>query len=337
MIIIFEPLGRLGNRLLLSAYGTALAQASGQPFLNFSLEEYRDLFPETRLPSWLPTWRFHKLVRATIVAFKRIPGTGRWFVRLDRQNATAHSPDNPEFVAAVKRRVLTIIEGWPDPARIGFSPQASIAIRHKFKPPPQVLRVARETVERARRGSDLLVGLHIRLTDYREYRQGIFYYDLRDYRRAMAKMTAMLPERRVAFLVCSDQEQDARSFGPFQVTIGLGTPLGDLHSLAECDYIIGPPSTYSLWAAFYGNKPLYHMIEPDPPKDLSAFMVPDGRFECIDLMLGDREIARRRKLRKTGIVPKRRAVRVDTPENALKPLVKLFGVAELKKALQSYD
>jgi hypothetical protein len=298
MIIIFEQLGRLGNRLLLSAYGMALAQASGQPFLNFSLEEYRDLFPQTRLPSWLPTWRFHKLVRAIIEALKRIPGTGRWFVHVDRQNTTAYSPDNPEFVAAVKRRALTIIEGWPDPARIGFSPQASKAIRHKFMPGPDVLRVAHDSVERARRGSDLLVGLHIRLTDYLKYREGIFYYDLRDYRRTMKKMTAMFPGKRVAFLVCSDQEQDAGAFAPFRVTIGPGTLLGDLHSLAECDYVIGPPSTYSLWAAFYGSKPLYHMIEPDPPANLSAFMVPDGRFECIDLMLDDRQIARRRELRK---------------------------------------
>jgi hypothetical protein len=337
MIIIFEPLGRLGNRLLLSAYGMALAQASGQPFLNFSLEEYRDLFPQTRLPSWLPTWRFHKFVRAALVGLKKIPGARRWFVRLDRQNAAAHSPDNPDFVAAVKCRLLTIIEGWPDPARIGFSPQASIAIRHKFMPPPYVLRVARDTVERARRGSDLLVGLHIRQTDYREYREGIFYYDRQDYRRAMKKMTAIFTGRRVAFLVCSDQEQNAHTFAPFRITMGPGTPLGDLHSLAECDYVIGPPSTYSLWAAFYGSKPLYHMIEPDPPNDLSAFTVPDGRFECIDLMLDDRKIARRRGLGKTGIVPKTRTIRVDTPENALKPLVKLFGVAELKKALQSYN
>jgi hypothetical protein len=31
----------------------------------------------------------------------------------------------------------------------------------------------------------------------------------------------------------------------------------DLYLLAKCDYIIGPPSTFSLWASFYGSKPLY--------------------------------------------------------------------------------
>src|SRR5579864_7047234 len=106
-----------------------------------------------------------------------------------------------------------------------------------------------------------------------------------------------------AFLICSDERQEAATFAPFPVTVGQGTLLGDLFSLAGCDYVVGPPSTYSLWAAFYGRKPLYHMIEPEPPRDLSSFMVPEGRFDCIDLKLHDREIERRRlsRVHHTGV------------------------------------
>lgn len=265
----------------------ALERASGQKFLNFSLEEYRDHFPKTR---WhFPNWRLHRLVRAAILGLKHISGTQSWFVRLNRENAGAYSPDNPEFLAEVNRRRLTIIEGWPDPSRISFPTAAAHAIRSTFKPARHVLRVARQTVKRARRGSDLLVGVHIRLTDYREYRSGIFYYPLSVYQRTMSQMSKLLSGRRVAFLVCSDEPQRAADFAPFPVTIGPGSELGDLHSLASCDYVVGPPSTYSLWAAFYGNKPLYHMIRPTPPPSLSAFSIPDGRFDCIDLKLDELE------------------------------------------------
>ena len=41
MIVIFEPYGRLCNRLFLSAYGMALARASDQRFVNLSLGDYR--------------------------------------------------------------------------------------------------------------------------------------------------------------------------------------------------------------------------------------------------------------------------------------------------------
>jgi hypothetical protein len=37
----------------------------------------------------------------------------------------------------------------------------------------------------------------------------------------------------------------------------------DLYSLARCDYVFGPPSTYSQWASFYGNKPLLHVFDRD--------------------------------------------------------------------------
>jgi len=30
----------------------------------------------------------------------------------------------------------------------------------------------------------------------------------------------------------------------------------DMYSLAKADYIIGPPSTFTMWASFYGSVPL---------------------------------------------------------------------------------
>jgi len=42
-----------------------------------------------------------------------------------------------------------------------------------------------------------------------------------------------------------------------QVGIGAGSAVGDMCALAKCDYIFGPLSTFSMWASFYGNKPLF--------------------------------------------------------------------------------
>jgi hypothetical protein len=297
MIVIFEPYGRLCNRLFLSAYGMALARASNQRLFNLSLGDYRYHFPAMRPPRGLPIWRFHLYMRALIVGLKRFPPARRWFVRVGWKDARAFSPDNPQFVAEIKKRFLTIIEGWADPSQMRFSPDTSEAIRTTFVPDAAVTEIAHATVSRAREGADVLIGVHIRQKDYRTYLQGFFYYQPEHYRRILEKMTAMFPGRRVAFLICSDEEQKAESFAPFQVTLGPGTVLEDLYSLAGCDYLIGPPSTFSLWAAFYAGKPLYHMIEPQPPADLSSFVIPDGHFECIDLKLFDPEAQRSRAQR----------------------------------------
>lgn len=52
-------------------------------------------------------------------------------------------------------------------------------------------------------------------------------------------------------------------FAGFQATFGSGDTVEDLYALAECDYLIGPPSTFTVWASFYGNVPLCHVHRPD--------------------------------------------------------------------------
>ncbi|HAX17707.1 MAG TPA: hypothetical protein DCY00_03825 [Actinobacteria bacterium] len=45
----------------------------------------------------------------------------------------------------------------------------------------------------------------------------------------------------------------------------------DLYSLALCDYIFGPPSTFSMWASFYGEVPLRFITNPDTDLSLDKF------------------------------------------------------------------
>ena len=45
----------------------------------------------------------------------------------------------------------------------------------------------------------------------------------------------------------------------------------DLYGLAACDYIIGPPSTYSHWASFWGKGPLRPLDSSDLQLKLGDF------------------------------------------------------------------
>jgi hypothetical protein len=77
----------------------------------------------------------------------------------------------------------------------------------------------------------------------------------------------------VAFLVCSDEP---RSFGEFPgLTVGFGTdsPVSDIYALAQCDYILGPKSTFSQWASFYGEKPLFQVCDTGDSAKLEHFRV----------------------------------------------------------------
>ncbi|MDH4129338.1 MAG: hypothetical protein OEV44_11315, partial [Spirochaetota bacterium] len=76
----------------------------------------------------------------------------------------------------------------------------------------------------------------------------------------------------VSFLFCSNEKIDKNLFKEINVNFGTGHLLEDLYSLAECDYIIGPPSTFSSWASFYGNVPLLQLLTKDQKIEISDFV-----------------------------------------------------------------
>jgi len=57
------------------------------------------------------------------------------------------------------------------------------------------------------------------------------------------------------------------------VTFGTGDLIEDMYAFARCDYLIGPPSTFTLWASFYGCVPLNLIRSSDQRQALADFRV----------------------------------------------------------------
>jgi hypothetical protein len=278
VIILSARSGQLGNRLLFCAYAISLAEASGQRLVNLSFGEYMHHFPGANKANGfyqVPLFA-HKALRFLIKLLHLLPPLQSFFVNLTMENSAGFSPGNPAFVSTVRNRRLTFLEGWFDVSKMTFPSPGHI--RAIFLPRPDVQKSVAEHLARARANADVLIGLHIRWGDYATFAEGRHFYSLETYREIMEKTAALFPHKKVAFLVCSSEPQQAKAFAPLAVTLGPGTVIGDLYSLAGCDYILGPPSTYTFWAAFYGLKPLYRLTKPDAPTNLDQFSIPDGDF-----------------------------------------------------------
>ena len=76
----------------------------------------------------------------------------------------------------------------------------------------------------------------------------------------MNECITLFSDKKIVFLICSDQVWKESDFQGFNVQLAKGQIIEDLYSLSKCDYILGAPSTYSAWASFYGNVPLYHIV-----------------------------------------------------------------------------
>jgi hypothetical protein len=75
----------------------------------------------------------------------------------------------------------------------------------------------------------------------------------------------------VGFLICSNEAINATMYQGLTVCFGTGDPVEDLYCLSACDYIIGPPSSFSAWAAFYGDKPIRWIVASDDVPAIESF------------------------------------------------------------------
>jgi len=69
-------------------------------------------------------------------------------------------------------------------------------------------------------------------------------------------------DKKIAFVICTNEKNiSLSSAGNFTVYNEERHFIEDMYLLSRCDHIIGPPSTFSIWASFYGCTPLYMIGE----------------------------------------------------------------------------
>ena len=142
-----------------------------------------------------------------------------------------------------------------------------------FRPVSNHYEAVESHIQKLRKSCDMLVGVHIRLGDYKNFEGGKYYYPLGEYKSVLDHVLTLMTGEKVKFMICSNEEVDLSLFNDQDVDKGLGETVEDLYALAGCDYIIGPPSTFTMWASFYGDTPLYMIKDPDKHFNLGDFEI----------------------------------------------------------------
>jgi hypothetical protein len=81
--------------------------------------------------------------------------------------------------------------------------------------------------------------------------------------------------------MCSNQKQDPTVFSSLAHFDPDGHLVVDMYSLAACDYIVGPPSTFSQWASFYGSVPLCIVRDAEHRLSLNDFVIFDATMSHV--------------------------------------------------------
>ncbi|MCA6595320.1 MAG: alpha-1,2-fucosyltransferase [Pseudanabaena sp. M046S1SP1A06QC] len=114
--------------------------------------------------------------------------------------------------------------------------------------------------EPARKECDILIGMHIRAGDFREWLDGMYFYDINNFQEAMSQATKVFQGKKIAFLICSNETWDNYLFDEYKVFFGSGQIVEDIYSLSQTDYLVAGYSSYAWWASLTGNVPIYSFL-----------------------------------------------------------------------------
>lgn len=290
--VITQKIGKLANRLILFAHVAAAGREHHFRVINPTFDEYAQYFEsfthalvpgyplhDSRMPAVLLPRARHLTHGLTRTVAGRLGANGA--IESHGSLVTSvHLRDfnefldlgSPEFLHLLASSRLVTLRGW------GFRDNECLKkhadfLRDLFTPIRSVQEHVAETLRDARQSEGVLIGVHVRRGDYRRFKGGSYFYDVEDYRRMMKHVLTQLRRSDVRFLICSDEEISLDAFSDFAVTRGNDLHVVDLYSLAGCDYIMGPPSSFTLWASFYGNRPLCWLLSSSASPNIRDFRI----------------------------------------------------------------
>ena len=294
MLVLSNKCGQLGNRLFAFAHLIAAAKENNFRIVNLSFDEYAKYFQFTsqdilcRYPhvkSYLTSDNVRsalfilnkavvKLLR--MVRFYNGPLHGMVIADLPEYQFTGdkfYNLKEKSFLRKAAKKKLLFLFGRFFRDYEGLNRHQE-AVKLFFTPIQPIRENVSLFFQKAKVDVDLvIIGVHVRRGDYKVFAEGKYFYSLTEYFDKMKELQLSLSDRKVKFIICSNEEIDLSLFDGLDVIKGPGHIVEDMYVLAMCDYIMGPPSTYTLWASFYGGKPLCRLKLIDKKLTLKDFEI----------------------------------------------------------------
>jgi hypothetical protein len=274
MVIIADKQGQLANRLFLLRAFIANAIEYQYTLIYNNFDDYLPYFeatasqgfaghrirPQISSPKVLNDYLQRVIANPDYLPIKVL----RKLNRLEYFNHQVYEVDNtgfdlgdPKFVRKAQTKIM-IVSGWPFSDKQSQKKHA-LLIKKFFTPLPLYRQNITLLMEKIRKEVDIVIGIHIRRGDYEIFENGRFLFGFDVYAQKAAGLVRQFHGKKVGFLLCSNGDIDETAFAGVRAFPGTGHFIEDLYALARCDYLIGPPSTFSAWASFYGDVPLQYI------------------------------------------------------------------------------
>lgn len=295
MVIINYKGGQLGNRMLLFAHFIANSMEYGYLLYNPEFNEYVPFFKGTagnsltekritvsRFGNRRLDRMFSLLIRGwTDVTWRVFINTpGYRLYRIFRSHDRKHiifNLNNPAFIVAAQHR-KTIVQGWQF-RDVQHIEKYHAEISAYFTPTEFYQKQVSKALEKALSLGDFPVGVHIRRGDYARFDGGRYFFTDELYAKKMKEVDILCRRegKKCIFILCTNDTVDMDHFeSALPILFEKRHFITDMYILAACKLILGPPSTFSIWASYYGRVPLIQITD----KNMPVSEIPDYISRC---------------------------------------------------------
>lgn len=256
--------GRTGNQLVIMTHLIASSLEHNIAFFNFGLTPEKHFnIKQTRKQFSYSIPLLAKIIGKIITTpftLRLLKKSGIQLLRNSVARADEYVPDIRQAAQSLRPLILGI---WP------YTDYAALykhqeECRRFISPKNTYISAAEKVLHDLKATGHPLVGVHIRRTDYKTWFRGKYYYDTAVYEKAMCDIVKLFPNG-VRFVVCSDEKFSAADFPSLPedcLYFSENSFVTDFVLLASCDYLIGPPSTFSGYASFYGKAKKCTLFSP---------------------------------------------------------------------------
>lgn len=271
MIIFSNKPGQLGNMLFIYANLLAYGLEHRIKIANPAFNDYQGYFRGThQRPEFFSGLRYKlSFYAARILDKLKFRSSLLSANCLDWSESFDLDRDGKQLNAS-----LCFLQGWQYRA-----PQSTrkheAQIRSFFAPAETYAKTLDAFFEKHFTGEEVVIAVHIRRGDYKHFEGGKYFYEIGQYQQVMQQAAALFAGKSIHFLICSNEtvHMEKLHVGGSRLSMAPNHELLDMYSMARCHYIIGPPSTYSMWASVYGQVPLCQLREPGSTLTIQDFAV----------------------------------------------------------------
>jgi Glycosyl transferase family 11 len=276
MIIITKPFGQLSNRVWLFANLMAHAIEHNYTLYNPAFQAYSAYFDKTdnndfgKYPIYVKFSKYtfwHKAIYKIIRVIQNFQNQLGWSKSLLCTTYSIHYNNlktpffdvNQSCFSQVAKKKIVLLEGWPLRSAELLEKHGDI-VRNFFTPKDIFVEKAQTYIKNIKKKNRPIIGVHIRRGDYQTFRNGMWCYNNSQYYHIMQTINYLFEQnyhQHCDFIIVSNSTIDLNDFKNLSVSWANEQDIVEQTILSMCDYIVGPPSTFSMWASFFGKKPLY--------------------------------------------------------------------------------